>query len=138
MDRLGSARVPRSVPRCAICSGLASAKGFCTPCKVACCKQHRLVHKDCAKNVFTAINPNKIIGFDEIVKQILCSDCKVQCFFCNGKDHHYKNQGAMVGKCYTPDCTKWCYYIRGCLSKGDLTQRKVTSEDYLCSECSAQ
>ena len=77
MDRLGSAGVHRSEPRCAICSGLASAKGFCTECKVACCKQDRLVHKECATNVFAAISPGKIIGFDEIVKQILCIDCRV-------------------------------------------------------------
>ena len=90
MDRIGSAGVHPSEPKCAICSGLASAKGFCTPCKVACCGQRRLVHKECAKKVFTAINPGKIIVLDEMIKKILCSDCKVQCFFCNGKNHHYK------------------------------------------------
>ena len=138
MDRIRSAEVHPSEPKCAICSGLASAKGFSTPCKVACCGQRRVVHKECAKKVFTAINPGKIFVLDEMIKKILCSDCIVQCFFCNGKNHHYKNQGAMVGQCNTPNCTKWCYYIRSCLSRGELSKHEVAPEDYLCCECSTE
>ena len=141
MDTQGSDGVPPSHNLCTIYSGLASAKGFYTTCLVACCSKPKFVQKLCVKRLFTATNPGKVFDLPWIKdsnSEILCRECKVQCFFCNNKDHHFKNAGVMFGRCNTPLCTKWCYYIRGCLNKGQLSKRPVTKDDYMCSECSTK
>jgi len=120
---------------CAICSRIASRVSYSTSCIVSCCSKKKLVHKACAKKVFLVTNPGAVFNLNTWItddnSKVLCSECAVACFFCNDTTHHLKNRGVKFGRCNTTNCTKWCYYISGCLNKGNFT-----SEDYMCSECS--
>ena len=101
MDTQGSDGVAQSGKLCAICSAMSSVERYSTSRIVSCCSKRKLVHKACAKKLFTVTNPGEDFNLDTWIKdsnsEILCSECEVKCFFCNGKSHHLKNNGVKFG-----------------------------------------
>ena len=137
MDLQGSDGFAQAARMCTICSKVTSGLRHSSSRSVSCCSKVKWVHLRCAKNLFKVTNPDEPFNLTKWKVDsncdLLCSECRVNCFFYHGRSHHLLNDGVRIGRCNYKKIPKWYYYLGGCLKKNLLTLK-----DKIYSECSTK
>ena len=127
---------------CSICGNhMRSEQGACYK-SASCCGIMRLMHNKCAMNYFSQKYSDSDTTFNleawtlNQSIQMLCSQCRVDCLFCQ-KKHSLKNDNIQFVQRTMDSCTHWSFYLPpfSCNYGGCIVKSKANIDKITCSNC---
>ena len=127
---------------CCICCNKINSERHCCYKTSSCCGIMRHMHNKCAMTYYSQKYSDSESTFNleawktNLSLQMLCSQCRVDCLFCN-KPHLLNNNNIQFVQCTMDSCTHWSFYLPpsssnsgGCIGKSKVKIDKIT-----CSNC---